>query len=254
MRDVSPADWIMERLRPWDPTGVRLHSFAPDGFNAYARIFHPARASDPSGEIRWGALGAARGVPLTPDVSFSEVSGLDPGDLHELDELAPRDGELPRATCEVLARVLRPHTQTPTPCWFCLWEGNGAFWSRAHTPTYADEASGPDLDRYWADAGAQDALLGSTPKVEAAHRSYLLFRGRLDAACGFEPAGWHVAPNLWWPDDRSWLVATEVDGYSTYVGASGPAIDDVLASSALEAISVAHDVHMDPGPHRPRWR
>jgi hypothetical protein len=41
MADVSPADWVLERLRPWDQDGVRLHSFAPDGFEGYARVFHP---------------------------------------------------------------------------------------------------------------------------------------------------------------------------------------------------------------------
>ena len=41
-RDVTAADWIVSKLRPWDPEGVRLGSFAPRGFEMYARIFHPA--------------------------------------------------------------------------------------------------------------------------------------------------------------------------------------------------------------------
>lgn len=41
MTDVSPADWIIERLQPWDPSGARLESFAPEGFEAYGRFIHP---------------------------------------------------------------------------------------------------------------------------------------------------------------------------------------------------------------------
>jgi hypothetical protein len=117
-----------------------------------------------------------------------------------------------------------------------------------------DDPDAPERERYLADARAQDAILHSTPKVEAEHRSHLLFRGPLDAACAFEPAGWYDSPNLWWPDDRSWIVVTEVDGYSTYVGASQSAIQDILGSPDLESIAVPHDVYTDPGPYRPRWR
>jgi hypothetical protein len=76
MQDVSPADWILQRLKPWDRPGIRLNSLAPDGFDAYARIFHPARTGRTL--TRWAELGAARDVALTPDIVFCEVSGLGP--------------------------------------------------------------------------------------------------------------------------------------------------------------------------------
>ena len=49
------------------------------------------------------------------------------------------------------------------------------------------------------------------------------------------------SPNLWWPDDRAWCVATEIDLAWTYVGGSAALIDDVLASAALEAQPVSPD-------------
>jgi hypothetical protein len=52
---------------------------------------------------------------------------------------------------------------------------------------------------------------------------------------------------MWWPSDRAWFVATEVDGFSTYAGGSQAAIDDVLASSELEAIQVTARTPLDPG-------
>ena len=188
LKDVSGADWVVGRLKPWDADGARLESFAPEGFEAYARVFHPAGfrpawrgAVHPSVGRRWGDLARDRGVDLTPDIGLLEVSGIDPGDQQALDEIAPRSGELPPETCDALAAVLRPRTTTPQVAWFCLWEGNGVFWSQAHSSTYADHTNAEEIERYRAEAEAaeaQDALLGSTPRVEAYARSYFLFRGR----------------------------------------------------------------------------
>ena len=260
-RDVSAADWVVSTFRPWDPEGVRLDSFAPPGFEMYARIFHPAGfrpafagALDPRSGVRWATLGADRGIPLSPDVSFAEISGIGPEDQHGLDEIGPSDGKLPPETCEALVRALRRHTTTPQTCWFCLWEGDGSFWSTSHSPLYADDASAAEIERYREQGKAQDEFLRSTPRVEAQARSYFLLRGPLVAAFAFEPAGWYVSPNIWWPDDGSWIVVTEIDGFSTYVGGSRPAIGDIVASSELEAIAVPLNVRMDTGPYRPRWR
>lgn len=263
--DVSGADWIVERLRPWDPNGARLESFIPEGFEAYARIFHPAGfrsvrrgAIDPDTAIRWSDLARERGVELTPDIAFLEVSGIEPGDQRALDEIAPMDGELPPETCDALAALLRPHTTTTQVAWFCLWNGNGAFWSRSHSIVHSSldgsEPSREEIERHIAEAEAQDAILQSTPLVRAYARDYFLFRGPLDAACAFEPSGSYTSPNLWWPDDRAWIVQTEVDGYSTYVGATRAAVDDLLASSDVEAIQVTLDTHMDPEGYLPKWR
>ncbi len=63
-----------------------------------------------------------------------------------------------------------------------------------------------------------------------------------------------VALNLWWPEDRAWIVITEIDGFSTYVGGSRSALQNVLASPDVEAIEAALDTYMDPEASRPRWR
>jgi hypothetical protein len=247
MQDVSPADWIMRSLRSSDrESGGRLSSFMPDGFEAYARVFHPARDGERS--VRWAELGADHGVSLTPDVAFSEVVRKDQRDPNAYD-IDPLDGHLPSAECAALSRLLHPHTGSPETCWFCLWEGDGAFWSQAHSVLSTGRAR-----RRRAKATAQDEFLRSVPKVMAESRSYFLFRGPLEAACAFKIDGWDLPPNIWWPDDRSWCVVTEIDGYSTYVGATRAAIDELLTSNELEAIEVSLDVPLDPGPFQPRWR
>jgi hypothetical protein len=46
------------------------------------------------------------------------------------------------------------------------------------------------------------------------------------------------SPSLWWPDDRAWCVASEIDFCSTYVGGSPALIERVLGDDRLEAIPV----------------
>jgi hypothetical protein len=255
MTEVSSASWVTERLQLWDSTGVRVESFVPSGFEAYVRVVHPARERggiEPG--LRWADLGAGKGVPLSADAAFAEVTGIQPEDQDALDVFAPLEGTLPVRPCRALTSTLARFTRSPAVCWFCLWDGNGAFWSRSHTGPYEWDDSSAGARAYWTDAQAQDDFLHGLPKVETYARSYFLLRGPLDVACRFEIAGLYTSPNLCWPADRAWILITEVDDYSTYVGGSRAAIDAVLASEHLEAVEVALDTRMDVGPYRPRWR
>jgi hypothetical protein len=58
-----------------------------------------------------------------------------------------------------------------------------------------------------------------------------LFKGSITQA-----AGWQDGPNLWWPDDRTWCVASEIDLPYTYVGGPKNLIDEILRSAELEAV------------------
>ncbi len=51
----------------------------------------------------------------------------------------------------------------------------------------------------------------------------------------------YQSPNLWWPEDRSWFVATEIDFAWTYVGASEATIRAILDADDLEALVVELD-------------
>jgi hypothetical protein len=43
--------------------------------------------------------------------------------------------------------------------------------------------------------------------------------------------------NLWWPDDRAWCVATEIDFNTTYVGGSTAGVEDLLGDARFEAMN-----------------
>jgi hypothetical protein len=47
---------------------------------------------------------------------------------------------------------------------------------------------------------------------------------------------WRDGPNLWWPNDRSWCVSSEIDFPYTYVGGSTKLIAEILAHPFLEAM------------------
>ncbi len=84
------------------------------------------------------------------------------------------------------------------------------------------------------------------PRLRLPGRDYLLFTGTLPAAASM---GWHAAPecfvpqspNLFWPHDRSWCVATEIDLDSTVVAGTNELVRAVLAAPGLEAWPVAAD-------------
>jgi hypothetical protein len=53
--------------------------------------------------------------------------------------------------------------------------------------------------------------------------------------------GWFQSPSLWWPEDRSWFVHTEVDGMSTYLGGSRAVVDRLVGEQVLESFEVQAD-------------
>ncbi len=45
-------------------------------------------------------------------------------------------------------------------------------------------------------------------------------------------------PQWWWPEDRQWFAATEIDFPWSYVGGSADLIDSLLGHPDLEAVRV----------------
>jgi len=74
--------------------------------------------------------------------------------------------------------------------------------------------------------------------VEIPGRSLALYSGPIEAAAALSPWPCRQSPNLWWPEDHAWCVASEIDFCSTYVGGSPELIEGVLGDERLEAIPV----------------
>ncbi len=156
-------------------------------------------------------------------------------------------GCLDHVSLAALRDLLLPETTTPDLCWLALWEGH------------------PGLPKRWV----------RLPKLHLPHRAYLLFSvpGRHiveqaveTAALQFEEEPQGVgyfrqpdeaellrlaehsravgrvrSPNLWWPEDRAWVVGTDIDGDDSLVACSHAAAEAILASHDLDAETVAAD-------------
>ncbi|HEY0402173.1 MAG TPA: hypothetical protein VGD09_09155 [Blastococcus sp.] len=223
--DVSAAEWIVTALRGQE--WATVSSIVPPVFDAYVRVFHPAvRHSDdvedflaglppdaplpPDEDVTWAEVAAFNGRTAHPAMEWVSVTGSwefrgnddQPGMWNE----SPPEGHLPVSVATRLADVLAGYTTTPANCWFGIE-------SSCHEGT------------------------GRTLHLPA--REFWLVRGPVGlAAVNFADEPVEQSANLWWPDDRSWYVATDIDLMTTYVGGSVACITGILAAYGLEAAPV----------------
>jgi hypothetical protein len=236
--EVQAADWIRERLHPF---AKDVGSVVPSGFAAYARIFHPARSAGrlegdriaPGVEVRWSDVAALSGKTVHPEMQFHAISTPALDREPQID--SPQDGVLSERQVQALTALISKHTATPNSCWFCLWEGygylhpGGVAWVVAARPPFARLRVG--LRRLHLRWSKPRLPCADGPRVRLPGRDYLLFRAPVA-----EALGWEDGPNLWWPDDRAWCVASEIDFPYTYVGGSQELIDAVVEHPAIEAL------------------
>lgn len=204
--DARPADWVSGGLRGFAESVLSL---VPAGFPAYVRIFHPAYRRGRA--VGWADIAAANGRRAGPAMQLCALTGNHDGKQPGVFDEAPLSGALPSELVDPLVAVLARHTETPERCWYGVWEGFGGL----------------------------PAWVGKAPSFDAPDRRYRLLSGPIGAVRrSVEPfPGWRT-PNLWWPDDRAWCVATEIDLNSTYLGVSESCAADLLAAPALDVARV----------------
>ncbi|MGZ4538942.1 MAG: hypothetical protein ACXVXS_07480 [Blastococcus sp.] len=222
----SEGAWIASALRP-DGVG----SLVPPVFEAYARVFHPALRydGDDDVEVSWAEVAAVNGTVDHPRMQWPAVTGaweyLSSDSQSPTWDGAPAEGHLPADVAARLAAVLTAHTATPGDCWFGVWAGFGF------------DVPGPTL---------------ALPR----DRDVVLVQGAVaDAARNLAPEPQEQSANLWWPGDRAWCVATDIDLLSSYVGGSRACIEALLDVPELEVWQVdpadpagLRDDHVNPTP------
>ncbi len=227
-QDVSIGSWVVERTdaRVW----ASVASFLPRGFAAYCRVVHPAWRYDGDDdlEVSWSDVAAHNGSVAHPRMTWVGITGgweyWDQDSQPPVWDRAPDEGHLPTTVAARLTAVLRRHTTTPDDCWFGLWHG--------YDSTFQLPA----------------------PTLALPDREHWLIRGPLELATANmadEPS--EQSANLWWPADRAWCVATELDAMSTYVGGSAACIQEMLATPDLETHPASPDdlMSLDSDPINP---
>jgi hypothetical protein len=240
-QDPSQAAWVGARL-----TGLWGHvtGTVPAGFDRYARILHPVEA-EADRLVRWSDVAEAAGTHMHPLAQWNRIARRRPGEQPWWTSNKPREGDLVASTLRELLSILRHHTTTPQDTWFCLWTGYGWIHGSPSIAVMVVQDGGTVTERDVPPAYPAEWL---NPALEVRHpgREYLLGQGPLDAALGIGHQvtdDWFDAqsPNLFWPADRAWCVATEIDFDSTLVGGSDQLIDDLLATPTLEAWPMESD-------------
>lgn len=206
----------------------------PDTFEEYVRIFHPG--GDRGGASRglaWSEIASRLSKSFHPEVQFQQLAGDDAYRHPILGDIEPLAGSLPLSVLRSLVRFLDRWIGEDEACWFAMWDGNGTWWKGAHGYDPFDDE--------------RDEILRNTPRVHTESRDYFLMRGPLSAVAPLFDAAGAQSPALWWPESHMWLVSTEVDAFSSYVGGSAALIDRLLRNEDIEAVRVRLDAPLDWG-------
>ena len=247
--DEAAGRWIGRRLSGWGVVGA----VAPRGFEAYARILHPVPASHdggPDGEHAWPWAEVARrtGRVMHPLVQWDRLGGDEQWLRFDDGWHAgrPRTGWLDPRRLSALASALGTRTTTPDDLVIGVWTGWGELTGASAAVTFT--RAGDRASRDEADALERERALSVSPELgsggtlDLPGREYAL--GATSVAELADP-GWPLRagmgwtslfagpmPQLIWPADRAWFVASEIDWDSTVVGGSRAAVDAVLALGA----------------------
>ena len=250
-QNAEPARWLEESLVDF---ARNVLSVVPRGFEAYARVFHPACqvTHDARTPLRWSDVAARSGRTCHRQMHWASLLGKEPEHNHAKIEAGdtwiegPTEGDLPVELAQVLWPLLSQHTTTPERCFFAIWEGFGCLpKSVSDAPAFKIparkfhlfEAPIRNIEETFCTKDPSEARgVGVLVLVDP---SGTLSLAEIEEAKENMPPPefplFHQSANLWWPEDRAWCVATEIDFVTTYVAGSKEAVAAILSSRALEA-------------------
>lgn len=209
----------------------------PDIGRRCVRIHHPLADGRP-----WADAAPELLAPGTGRVDWMHS----PLDVH--------DGNLGHEASARLAALLAEHAGGAGACHYGIWTGWG--WSngtvlyslggaRRRTPWGRTRARivRRRANREWTERRRPlTDFIGACPVMPWwGGRDMFLFDGPV-AAAGLPRIGLFgetpQSPQWWWPEDRSWFVANEIDDPVTYVTGPDALVDAVLVDDLLEIVEV----------------
>jgi hypothetical protein len=122
--NIEAAEWIRGRLSPREEHAVT--SIIPTGFEAYARVLHPAQAPDERHDlVRWSDVSRWSDVAINDHVQWHEIAlpRVAPSTAPPWQGQGPRAGSPFAGDVDALVEHLSNATSTPESCFFCFWSG-----------------------------------------------------------------------------------------------------------------------------------
>lgn len=254
--DIARGGWIAPRLHGWGSVSGTV----PTGFPAYARVFHPVALSTvidgahgPERIFRpltWHGVADALGTVAHPAMQWSAVTrGQEDAEVEGWEVEPPRTGDLGEDALATLAGLL-----PDGPCTVGVWSGWGGLTGGTRI-TFVLGGGADAAKTEHGPFGVDPAIVravGHGPLLALPGREYVLLRGSVEelreegwaGRAGLGDPGMTAPPNLVWPDDESWFVATEIDFDSTIVAGSEELIGALLRSPGLEAARVTPDADL----------
>jgi hypothetical protein len=243
---AAAGAWIAPALR--DGFGGHTKQQVPQIYEAYARILHPAWDDEGNG-VTWAEVARRLGTRAHREMQWHAIIGsYDPSNFTDSRWSGgnPRTGELAENKLDQLCLILARHTATPESAFFgmsTIMSGVAEEWPDA-----------PQLEqpaREWVvlkgPLTAVDQIAISSRRGSSFGFGFAVYSdGRREAVSRDEmPERFsREVPNLIWPEDRAWFVASEVDLDSTLVGGSRALIDALLAAPDLEVWEVDGEVSL----------
>jgi hypothetical protein len=158
----------------------------------------------------------------------------------------PKRGDLDHLGLSVLCGRIAENRDVEPDCYFCLWEGYGGLAGYG----WLERASAAEPAGVVHEVAAADRHVITVEEIGRSRlhlpdRDYVMLAGPLRSALrighfaaeSFRPH----SPNLFWPADRTWCVASEIDFDSTLVGGPVQLIDAILHTTELDAWPVRAD-------------
>lgn len=212
--DGTVADWFRDQLAPWSvEEGVPVASLVPQSLEAVAQVLHPWPLE--GRRATWREVAQEHGYGSVRELDQTRSGHTLPvaNDIGT----SPTEGDLDDDTAAVLVEVLKEATSTPHEVYVAIWEG-------------------------WGDI-PPDRFPGAA-RITTPGRGHFLLRGPLHGvlhSVSISRAGGRPAAGLWWPADRAWFVATEIDFQWTFVAGRQELIDTLIADPRLEVAPARFD-------------
>lgn len=166
---------------------------------------------------RWSSVARQHGRLAHPLMEVNAISAYHPYLRMPPSELTyhPRPGPSAEAF-NLVERQLQRFTASPDEMLYAVWEG--------HSTVLEDAAS-----------------ISNSGLLDLGDRRYLIYSGDQRSPADFVDESEASLPDFWWPQDRAWVVCTDIDLDWAYIAASSECMRQILLQESAEIFLTSWD-------------